>query len=177
VQGIPAVVLLFSGASAVSGCLGPFLLGADLLHPASVSSIDVVWSVDRDLCESLVVRSRKSAFLISGNTDEPGFRPSSRGDYWIGSSLSPKDPWRNGNRPDYSIQQFVVKEGATYMYAGKASLPAAETRHLPIPEAERDYADQAIMDVWRESLFRLHGHGAVSKECTFVERRWINWAL
>lgn len=176
-RGISATLLLFGVAIAVSGCLGPFLWAADLLHPASVSSIDVVWSVDRDLCEALVSRSRRSAFLISGNTDDPGFRPSSRGHYKIGSDLSPKDPWRDGNRPGYSIQQFVVKRGATYLYAGRAPLPVAETRHLPIPEAEQDYADQAIMDAWRESLFRLHDDGAVSRACTFVERRWINWVL
>ena len=176
-RGIPATLMLLGIAIAVSGCLGPLLWAADLLHPASVSSIDVVWSADRDLCEALVSRSRRSAFLISGNTDDPGFRPSSRGHYRIGSDLSSKDPWRDGNRPGYSIQQFVVKGGATYLYAGRASLPAAETRHLPIPEAERDYADQAIMDAWRESLFRLHDDGAVSTECTFVQRRWINWAL
>ena len=176
-RGIPATLLLFGIASVISGCSGPFLWAADLLHPASVSSIDVVWSADRDLCESLVVRSRRSAFLISGNTDDPSFRPSSRGHYRVGSSLSPKDPWRDGNRPAYSIQRFVVKKGNSYMYAGKVAIPAEEARHLPIPAAEQDYAEHAAINASRESLFRLHDDGTVSRECTFVRRLWINWAL
>lgn len=175
-RGIPTIVLLFCVSNALAGC-GLQFWAADLIDPASVSSIEVVWSVDRGFCESLVSRSRRSAFLISGNTDLPGFKPSPAGHYKVGSSLSPKDPMRDGYRPGISVLQFVVKRGVTYIYAGKASIPFSETSQLPIPAAEREHADQATTSAWRESLYRLHFDGSVSKECTFVWRLWNNWAL
>jgi hypothetical protein len=155
---------------AVSGCGGLFIWAADALHPASVTSVDVVWSKNRSFCDSLIKGTSRYQFLASGNLDDPEYRPRSQ--------VHPMAKNRmHGHGLDISDSLTVVSNHVTYAYAGRASIPSEDTSFLPIPEAEADYAESAIMDAWQEALYRVNFDGTLSQECVFVTRRWINWSL
>lgn len=157
-----ALILLCYGL--LSGCDLLLVAAADAATPDPVQSVDVTWASSPNLCAQMIHREHRTAFLMQGNLDAPGYEPVVVPQLY-GSNMA--------------IAASVRKNDLLYVYSESVAIDFDQTASLPpMPGAEDEDFTGAIRQAWRTFLYREHSDGTRSPECTFVTRfMWFNLAI